>query len=186
MTVVVALVDNKKNEILMGSDTYTENSFFKTEIGEKFFKKQISFNNESFEIIIGYSGYLKYKDLLNYKINWKANEKEYADFIDYYINYILPQIKEEVKIEDSNSSLLIIYAGDIYEVSNFDDILKIKGDFHAIGSGYPYALGSLETSRKTIDDDIYYTPYNRVKRALWVTEYFSNTCHGNVVRVFKI
>jgi hypothetical protein len=94
----------------------------------------------------------------------------------------LQKAAEEFKIDISNdengADLLVGVAGRLFEISTMDWSV---GEYHTIatGSGFPYAMGSLHTSRFTDD------PGWRIKEAVSAAIKYSPSCVGPIDILYK-
>ena len=94
----------------------------------------------------------------------------------------LQKAADEFKIDISNdengADLLVGISGRLFEISTMDWSV---GEYHTIatGSGFPYAMGSLHTSRFTDD------PVWRIKEAVNAAIKYSPSCVGPIDILYK-
>lgn len=81
---------------------------------------------------------------------------EHQDPLEYMINTFLPEFRRALKetgrmekisdLEYSNARFLVAFRGHIFDLGMDFDVFEGVGDVFSIGSGSPYALGSLEST----------------------------------------
>src|SRR6185312_208445 len=130
------------------------------------------FNNSTEKIIVGDRGSFRCAPLMRYglklpklKTNQKAIEWLAIDFADALREIFkkkgFTEIKDNSEIMPEDSAFLIGLRGHIYCMEPNFQILDIKVNEYAIGSGGPFALGSLHTSK-----NLGWTPQKRIESGL--------------------
>lgn len=177
MTCVVAL--KHEGVVYIGADSLATMGEAKSAIIEKKVFKDINCN----ELLIGYSGWLniglmKYESLVD-----ESDITENRINREYIFTTLLNKIRENASklnivsevesIKYLQGSLLVAYADQLYSIDNTFDIQEIN-DFVAIGSGRPYAMGSLYSTEKMKMMD----PSERIILALESAEVFDTGVGG--------
>lgn len=163
MSCVVGLLQNGK--LYLGAD-----GFATTEGGERrpIICNKIFTNNKYF---IGFTGSVRHGQLLTPK-NFTPPESIY-DFADAAREIFVEKgaiLTSEVGQQIHSSNLLIGYNGRLYELLIDFQLNEVFGSFTAIGSGSPYAMGSLFATKK------WNSPEKRIMNALNAASEFDTSC----------
>lgn len=169
MTCIVGIVDDH-GTVYMGGDSVAIAGYDVTiRRTPKIFKKG--------NMLIGVAGYWRLAQVLQYLIELPEHPEHISDE-EYIVAYFVELLREALKVtgyarkdmeqEHHDSSVLIGYRGQLYEVEGNYQVMDAVKNYYAIGSGAPYALGSLYTSEGR-------EPLERVKAALEAAEYFSGS-----------
>ena len=163
MSCVVGLI--KGDKLFMGSDgrASTNDGEIRPINAEKLFWND--------EYLIGFAGGVRTGQLL------KPEYFEPPDEILKMPNAIMQQLANfgslatnEDQISVQNSNILIGFKGKLYEILVDFQMNEVYGDYLAIGSGAPYALGSLYSSKRVR------TGERRVLMALKAAAEFDGHC----------
>jgi ATP-dependent protease HslVU (ClpYQ) peptidase subunit len=170
MTCIVAVKHNKK--IYMGGDRCLsdyESSFYMPTTDPKIFKKD--------NMIIGYAGSVRMGKVVKYDfVPPKSNVRNLEKYMNIDFVNALRECAEKNNLKfDSNSperndmsDLIIGIRGRIFTVEDDWQVTEYMHDYVSIGSGSPYALGSLYSTANL-------PPSERVKKALEAADQFSIT-----------
>ena len=178
MTIIIALKDNKNKRILFGSDRAQTCGQIKETCSNKIISKEIkiidAYYNEldTREVHMGFAGAGFLMDYIDHVFTL-PDLNEQQDFIEYLYNDFLDTLRTELMdkkilgtindIFDSESQLLIIYNGEIYEIASDFSIHCVDRDYAAIGSGTRIAIGSLYTN---LHYHSHIDRYDMIKQAL--------------------
>lgn len=168
MTILVGLVNRGK--VYMGADRSMSDNNYITALARPKIRKTGPF-------IIGFSGSLGTGQLSTYATYPEINTTDLGSWMRISFCGALQRAAEEFKIDinndDNGADLLVGVAGRLFEISTMDWSV---GEYTmcATGSGYPYAMGSLHTSRYTDD------PTWRIKEAVSASIKYSPSCVGPV------
>lgn len=161
MTIIIALKDKRNKRIIFGSDRGETVGQYTETCPCKIITKEIQIVDAYFneidtkDIYIGVAGA---GFLINYldHVFQLPDLDEKQDFIEYLYNNFLEDLREELldkkmlgthkEIFDSDSNMIIVFDGEIYEIQSNFTIHKIDKDYSAIGSGWLIAIGSLYTN----------------------------------------
>jgi 20S proteasome alpha/beta subunit len=127
--------------------------------------------------LIGFSGSLGTGQLTTFAVYPEINTTNLESWMRIQFCGALQKAADEFKIDISNdengADLLVGVAGRLFEISTIDWSV---GEYHTIatGSGFPYAMGSLHTSRFTDD------PTWRIKEAVSAAIKYSPSCVGPI------
>ncbi|MBQ6219921.1 MAG: hypothetical protein IJH63_00870 [Methanobrevibacter sp.] len=162
MTIGIALKDKKNHRIIIGTDRQaTLGDEIQATVKKKYVCRELEII-DGYENVIGtrkiyfilagwgfLDGFLEYK----FKIP-PINEN--INFIDYLYTCLLSDLKTQLMDEkllglkedkfNSESNVLIIYDGEIYELTNSFGIDHVHTDYAVIWSGWKVAIGSLYTN----------------------------------------
>ena len=170
MTCIVAVKHNKK--IYMGGDRCLsdyESSFYMPTTDPKIFKKD--------NMIIGYAGSVRMGKVIKYDFEPpKSNVRNLDKYMNIdFINALRECLeRNNLKFDSGNSErndvadLIIGIRGRVFIVENDWQVTEHTYDYLSIGSGSPYALGSLHST-------VNLPPNERVKKALEAADQFSIT-----------
>ena len=168
MTILVGLT--YKGKVYMGADRSMSDNNYITALARPKIRKHGPF-------LIGFSGSLGTGQLSTYATYPDINTTNLESFMRISFCGALQRAAEDFKIDISNddngADLLVGIAGRLFEISTLDWSV---GEYTqcATGSGYPYAMGSLHTSRYTDD------PVWRIKEAVSASIKFSPSCVGPI------
>lgn len=162
MTIGIALKDKENKRIIIGSDrqsTLGDDIKFATP-NKKHVCKEV-------KIIDGYYNHIDTKEIYFAFAGWGflsgfmkytfeiPDMKENQNFIEYLYNDLLECFRQQLMDKKllgtrddkfrSESNVLIIYDGEIYELDSNFGVNKIK-EYAVIGSGWKVAIGSLYTN----------------------------------------
>ena len=161
MTIGIALKDKEQNRIIIGSDKQSTIGDIKNTVkGSKHVCKTINIidgycnNIATKEIHFLLAGYGFLENYIKYTLEIpEINENQ--DFIEYLYNNLLEELREQLIDKkllgtredrfDSDSNIIIIYDGEIYEIDSHFGI-EMPKDYAVIGSGWRVAIGSLYTN----------------------------------------
>lgn len=161
MTIGIALKDKEKNRIIIGSDRQSTVYDIQTTIpGKKYVTKEL-------KIIDGYYNHIDTKEIQFLFAGWGflkgfmkhtfeiPDMQENRNFIEYLYNDLLECFRQQLMDKkllgtnddkfSSESNILIIYDGNIYEIDSNFGVNKLK-EYGVIGSGWKVAIGSLYTN----------------------------------------
>lgn len=164
MTCVIALKNEKSDEIVLASDSamaYSGNDYFPqgcSKVGK----------NEKHDFFWGFSGWYKTPHLMRYKLNpiietVKTSYTEDSDFINEILYdslcaftdlYFSPDDNDD-KDDPAYFSLILIKDSRIYTFCSMGKVLIEYDELISIGSGSTAAMGSILTTQKldlTISD----------------------------------
>ncbi len=163
MSCVVGLLQNGK--LYLGAD-----GFATTEGGERrpIICNKI-FTNNSY--LIGFTGSVRHGQILGPK-HFKPPESIY-DFADAVREIFAEKgamLTSEVGQQIHASNLLLGYHGRLYEVLIDFQLNEVFGSYTAIGSGSPYAMGSLYATKK------WNSAEKRIMNALKAATEFDTSC----------
>lgn len=163
MSCVVGLLQN--GDLYMGSDGIAT-----TEQGEKRPVVCVKIFRNG-EYLIGYTGSVRHGQLLNPRVFTPPE-----DIYDF------PEAIREIYVEKGailssesgqqmySSNILIGHKGRLFELLIDFQMNEVFGSFTSIGSGSPYAMGSLYATRK------WNSPENRIKNALDAACEYDSSC----------
>jgi len=168
MTILVGLTHRGK--VYMGADrSMSDNNFISALARPKIRKSGL--------FLIGFSGSLGTGQLSTYANYPSINTTNLEAWMRIEFCGALQKAAEEFKIDinndDNGADLLVGVSGRLFEISTMDWSV---GEYSvtATGSGYPYAMGSLHTSRFTDD------PAWRVREAVSASIKYSPSCVGPI------
>lgn len=162
MTIGIALKDKQNNRIILGADKQvTLADDIKTVTSDKkYVKKEI-------HIIDGYYNHIDTHEIYFMFAGWGflsgfmkhtfeiPDMNENQDFIEYLYNDLLECFRQQLLDKKllgtkddkfrSESNVLIIYDGEIYELDSNFGVNQVK-EYGVIGSGWKVAIGSLYTN----------------------------------------
>ena len=161
MTILIALKDKKKNRIIFGSDRQESQGILCNVCKNKIISKPVKIIDAYFNEIdtktihIGLAGSGTIGEFLKYNFTPPdMNEKQ--DFMEYLYDEFLDELREILltkkltgtnnEVFNSNSNLLIIFEGEIYEVFSNFSVSKRTTGYGVVGAGYEIAVGSLYTN----------------------------------------
>jgi ATP-dependent protease HslVU (ClpYQ) peptidase subunit len=159
MTCIVALED--QGTIYMGADSAAiEGDAISLRTAPKIFKTG--------KFLIGYCNSFRYGQIIQHY--FKPPPIQDKDILKYMITKFVPELQrilENNGYEEKDSSIIIGYDGNIFYVESDWQVGQDMTNYHAIGSGSPYALGSLYSTSGE--------PLRRIEQALEAAEKFSTT-----------
>jgi hypothetical protein len=157
MTCIVALED--QGTIYMGADSAAvEGDSISLRVASKIFKNG--------KFLIGYCNSFRYGQIIEY--HFKPPQVQEKDLLKYMITKFVPELRRVLEnngYEEKDSSIIIGYDGNIFYVESDWQVGQDMTNYHAIGSGSPYALGSLYSTTGE--------PLSRIEQALKAAETFS-------------
>lgn len=170
MSCVVAIRD-KNDKIFMGSDSLA----ISEGTGDKrFLKAPKIFMNGKY--LIGFVGSLRLGQVImpDYM---NANFKKISDLLEMIREqaHVFGCLINENGEEYCGTSFIIGYEGRLFAIDNYFQLTEYEENFHAVGAGAPYSLGSLYVSSKT---DL--TPDNRIRMAIDCASYFCSSVGGKI------
>ena len=182
MTVIVAIKYRKTGDVYIGSDSaITAGKNIEKTKNPKICSKPFNIVDtdgnvlEHRFLIIGFAGAFSVFNFMKY--SYMAPDLiEGTDIRTYLINSFLFCLKEELEVSGlvdmngtqmvTNSTFLIIYNGDIFEIEDNLGLFEPDSDYVAIGVGKDLALGSLYSIKRN-------KPSNRIKKAIEATAHHS-------------
>ena len=164
MTIVIALNDDKNDCIWFGCDTQGTLEDMDMSFGEKIFSLEVPVINcdegddEFITLNIGVSGSHFLMSYLTHSFQPPSIDTRW-DFISYLYNKFFQKLQEELSLHkllkneneviDSESSMIIIYENEIYEVyQDFSIFHEQIEEYSTIGSGWKIAEGVLHNLLK--------------------------------------
>ena len=168
MTILVGIVN--KGKVYMGADRAMSDAQFISALAKPKIRKVGPY-------LIGYAGSLGTGQLTTYAVYPEINTTNLESWMRIQFCGALQKAADEFKIDISNdengADLLVGISGRLFEISTMDWSI---GEYHTIatGSGFPYAMGSLHTSRFTDD------PVWRIKEAVNAAIKYSPSCVGPI------
>lgn len=148
MTIIIALRDEKEKCVYLASDTQGTSSYTIKDFGSKIFSLKIPLidNEDDFITLhMGVSGSHFLLSYLKHSFNPPKIDTQW-DFISYLYNQFFQQLQEELTLhkllEDNNgvlnsdSNLIIVYRGEIYNIYDDFSISKQKENYSCVGSGW--------------------------------------------------
>ena len=164
MSCVVSIVKNGK--IYMGAD-----GFATTGDGEKrsIVANKLYFNRE---YLIGYTGSVRTGQIIGPKFfDPPGNVYEMPDAIRVHLlERGAGIINGENQMHLNACNFLIGYNGRLFEILIDYQLNEIRGDFTAVGSGAPYAMGSLFATKR------WNSPEKRVLNSLKAASEYDRSC----------
>lgn len=164
MTCIVAITDG--NKVYMGGDAAAaemESNFVTCRVEPKVFVRK--------EYIVGYAGSFRFGKMVENSFDFPDPGEDLDHFMNTDFINALRDCSEDNKIDSAEDKdageLLIGIRGCLYEFNNDWHIGKHLYNFNAIGSGSPFALGSLYSTKR------YKDPYTRINIALEAAQNFS-------------
>jgi len=163
MTCIVGIVSDK---IWIGGDSAASgDGTVILRKDEKVFKRD--------QFLYGYAGSFRLGQLLRYKFNPPTKRSKRQDIYEYMVSEWMDSLRKclkdsgYTKILDENheeieASFLVGYKGRLFIVDEDLNVGETLHSYIAIGSGEPYALGSLNTTDKIKNMD----PEKRIQLAL--------------------
>jgi len=168
VTILVGLTH--KGKVFMGADRSMSDANFISALAKPKIRKVGPY-------LIGFSGSLGTGQLTTFAVYPEINTTNLESWMRIQFCGALQKAADEFKIDISNdengADLLVGVAGRLFEISTIDWSV---GEYHTIatGSGFPYAMGSLHTSRFTDD------PTWRIKEAVSAAIKYSPSCVGPI------
>ena len=168
MTILAGLTHRGK--VYMGADRAMSDSNFISPLAKPKIRKVGPY-------IIGYSGSLGTGQLTTYATYPHINIKNLEAWMRMSFCGALQKAADEYKIdinsEDNAADLLVGIQGRLFEISTVDWSV---GEYNMIatGSGYPFAMGSLHSTRHTDD------PQWRIREAVGAAIKYSPSCVGPI------
>lgn len=182
MTCIVGIIDPDSGSVYMGADLCVTGSYTKDILAQP----KIFFKNE--EMLMGCSGHLRFGQIIEHSFNppeWRYDLKtdfEYlcTDFI-HALRECLAENgfgKEAQKLEaDSDEgSAIIAFNGSLWILTSDFCVLQSPRNFAVLGSGEPYAQGSLLATERVMNMD----PENRINMAIEAASEFDLRCNNMV------
>lgn len=167
MTCIVGLVHNGK--VYMGGDSECCDGSARYSLTEpKVFLKQ--------GFLIGSTGQLRLMQLLQYTLVVRERNTSESD-MEYLVNGFASAVRNLLKDngysevnmnrEDFFGSILVGYRGNVYEIDPAFAVMHTSNAFHAVGSGYAFALGAMAA----MPDE--FTPHQKITRVLEIASEFA-------------
>ncbi len=169
MTCIVAI--EHEGNVYIGGDSAAAGGW---DINEIAFKKV--FRNGDF--LIGYTTSFRMGQLLEYELS--VPKQDEVDDMRYMVTKFVPAVRELFKNagftktennREEGGLFLVGYKGKVYRVDDNFQVIQYQGGEYAVGCGYAYALGSLETNK-------FNSPESRILKALEISAFFSNGVRG--------
>lgn len=162
-----------KNKVFIGVDSCAADDDSNTiRKDEKIFKKG--------KFLIAFVGSFRMFQVIRYylKIPQQRTKDDFGFLCTTFVNSLRNCLKkngtliieEETKVEGMEGSLLIGYKGRLYVIDEDFHVGVTKSGYDSIGSGSPYALGSLLSTENLIKD-----PEERIQLSLKSAATFSNS-----------
>ena len=176
MTCIVGIIDNEK--IWMGCDTQVSSGSRKSRTDTKIIRHN--------DLLLGFSGNARELQLMRFGLEIPEQGEAEEDY-EYIAATLTPAIQNRLKdagaaeidnnVVSARMSILIGYRKRLYTVSwNFAPLRIESQDYHAIGSGMYYALGSLFSTK-----DRGLNTESRIRLALETAEEFDRGVSGPFV-----
>jgi hypothetical protein len=168
MTILAGLTHGGK--VYMGADRAMSDNHFISPLAKPKIRKVGPY-------LIGYSGSLGTGQLTTFAAYPDINTTNLEAWMRIQFCGALQRAADEFKIdisnEDNGADLLVGVAGRLFEISTIDWSV---GEYNMIatGSGFPFAMGSLHTTRFTDD------PTWRIKEAVGAAIKYSPSCVGPI------
>ena len=151
MTTIVAVSDIKNKKIVMAADMQSTSGNTKAlSADSKIFKCG--------QYLIGYSGPTRLHDILEMQMPWsdipikpdnlKLREHLIKDFVQVLRRIVTDQgfIRKDNGSEEFSGGIIIGHGDEFCEIGSTFAIWSPKDNYTSIGSGFQFALGSLNTS----------------------------------------
>lgn len=180
MTCIATVVT--KSRIYMAGDSYIYSSGSLIESKSNNYPKIFSVG----DFLFGVSGTLRDANVLKNSLELDDfNKGNYYDVEDYISNNVIDKIRELLKDKGNeriynekqefcNSEIICIYKDCIFNIGIDFSVFRPKDNFYAVGSGFKYALGSLESTKGIYDDSF------RVKEAVKIAGKYDPFVGGKI------
>jgi ATP-dependent protease HslVU (ClpYQ) peptidase subunit len=168
MTILAALTHGGK--VYMGADRSMSDNNFISALAKPKIRKVGPY-------LIGYAGSLGTGQLTTFATYPDINTTNLEAWMRIQFCGALQKAADEFKIDinndDNGADLLVGVAGRLFEISTIDWSVGEYAQI-ATGSGFPYAMGSLHTTRYTDD------PHWRIREAVAAAIKYSPSCVGPI------
>lgn len=170
MTCIVGITDGEK--VTIGGDSLgSSGSHCVKRLDPKIFRKG--------EFLVGFTDSFRMGQIL--MCDWEPPEQKVSedDIFRYMVSSVIPSIRDVLKASgfaarkdevESGGNFLIGYRGRLFEIERDYQVGENACRYHATGSGYAYAMGSLHTT-----SNLETSHSDRVFRALQAAEKFDAT-----------
>lgn len=173
MTCIVGLIDKENGITYIGGDSCASTWASKITLEQrKVFKLKDTDN-----ALMGFSGTVRDLDLIRYATGLIDTRDEPNIDHEYVVTNVIPKLSNLMDVGNRNYSnsgqkeidslLLLAYKDKLWKIESNYAVVSSSDNFSAIGSGFQYALGSLE-STKGLD----ISPAKRIQMALGVASKF--------------
>lgn len=170
MTCIIGYVDDEGSMYLAGDSAASAGYDLTIKRTPKVFAKG--------GMLIGVAGYWRMAQIIQYLYDFPEHEAEVSTE-EYIVAHFVEGLREavrdaghvrkEMEQERHESSILVAYQGQLFEIEGNYQVTDTKHNFYAIGSGAPYALGVMYATEGSLSDE----PLLRLKLALEAAEEFS-------------
>jgi len=168
MTCIVALVH--ENKVYMGGDAAgSDGTVLQLVSHPKVFKLG--------EFLIGYTSSFRMGQLLEFNLEVPASAE--LDDLRYMVRTFIPAVRKcladggfskKNNEQEEGGTFIVGYRGKIYEVGSNYHCLLLQDKYLACGSGYTFALASIETYISQVDG---WEPVKAIEEALRVAAKFN-------------
>ena len=172
MTCIVGI--KKGGVVYMGGDSIQIDS--KDDVGITVHPKVFKVG----DFLVGSCGGVRQRQLMQYTFRPALTGDNYVSDMDYMVRAFIPGLQRCFKEGDydpgeNGPTFLVGFKGHIYIVGPGFHVLEFENDYVALGTGQPYACGSLHTTDANLSE---WTPEDRIRKALSAAEHHNAGVRG--------